>query len=77
MHKLIKIWIFLVVFAVVLHVSAPYNNTDFTFVLKNLILVLAARQEEDNIHQYFNIHNNPLSHGPHDPCKMPWSLGLG
>ena len=42
-HKLIKVWILLVVFVVVLHVSAPYNNTDFTFVLKSLILVWIDR----------------------------------
>ena len=42
-YKLLKVWIFLVVFALVLHVSVPYNNTDFTFMLKSLIFVLHDR----------------------------------
>jgi len=39
-----KVWTFLVVFLVVLHVSDPYNMIDFTLELKilNLLLVPIA-----------------------------------
>ena len=37
-----KVWTFLVVFLVVLHVSDPYSETDFTLELKILNLVSVA-----------------------------------
>ena len=37
-----KVWTFLVVFLVVLHVSDPYSRTDFTLESKILILVWVA-----------------------------------
>ena len=35
---MMNVWILLVIVMVVLHVSAPYKRTDFTMVLKSLIL---------------------------------------
>ena len=40
---LMKVWILLMVYTVVLHVSAPYSRTDFTLVLKIRIFVVMVR----------------------------------
>ena len=46
LRVLLNVWIFLGVTAVVLHAFAPYSRTDFTVMLKILILMLMVRLGE-------------------------------
>ncbi|VDO63692.1 unnamed protein product [Schistosoma margrebowiei] len=55
----INTWTLLMIVAVVLKVSAPYNRTVSTFVLKILTLILVDNCFE--LHMFFNCRNNVLA----------------